>query len=41
MLHLELERAELLKKKKIPHPVEVTQPNLEDYNQLCNFEEVA
>ncbi len=32
---------ELLKKKKIPHPVEVTQPNLEDYNQLCNFEEVA
>jgi hypothetical protein len=32
---------DLFKKKKIPHPVEVTQPNLEDYNQLCNFEEVA
>ena len=32
---------DLFKKKKIAHPVEVTQPNLEDYNQLCNFGEVA
>ena len=32
---------ELLKKDKLPQAVEVTQPNLEDYNQLCNFEEVA
>lgn len=32
---------ELLKKKKIPQPVEVVQPNLKDYNQLCGFEEVA
>lgn len=32
---------ELLKQNKIPQPVEVTQPNLEDYNQLSDFEEVA
>jgi hypothetical protein len=32
---------ELLKKEKIPQSVEVSQPNLEDYNQLHNFEEVA
>jgi hypothetical protein len=32
---------ELLKKEKVPQPVEVAQPNLEDYNQLHNFEEVA
>lgn len=32
---------ELFKKKKIPRPVEVSQPNLEDYDQLHNFEEVA
>jgi hypothetical protein len=32
---------ELLKKKKIPQAVEVSQPNLEDYDQLCGFEEVA
>ena len=32
---------ELLKKEKIPQSVEVNQPNLEDYNQVCGFEEVA
>ena len=32
---------ELLKQNKLPQPVEVTQPNLEDYNQLSDFEEVA
>jgi hypothetical protein len=31
----------LLKKDKLPQAVEVTQPNLEDYNQLYNFEEIA
>jgi hypothetical protein len=32
---------ELLKKEKIPQSVEVIQPNLKDYNQVCGFEEVA
>lgn len=32
---------QLFKKKRMPLPVEVSQPNLEDYNQLHNFEEVA
>jgi hypothetical protein len=32
---------DLLKKEKVPQSVEVAQPNLEDYNQLHNFEEVA
>lgn len=32
---------ELLKEKKLPQAVDVIQPNLQDYNQLHTFEEIA